>query len=61
MCNDGFIVMLESEMEREVGPAALPCFHLTNRKGSVLLKVQVEGDKIFKDDLTGQLLNPVLV
>ena len=60
VCKDGFVGMLESGMEGQDLPAVLPCFHLTNDKGSVL-KVQVEGDKVFRDDLTGQLLDPELV
>ena len=59
-CKDGFVGMLESGMERQEVPAVLPCFHLTNDTGSVL-KVQVEGDKVFRDDSTGQLLDPKLV
>ena len=47
-------------MERQEVPAALLCSHFTNDKGSIL-KVQVEGDKVFRDDLTGQLLDPELV
>ena len=57
---DCFIGMPESGIEREEVPAVLLCFHFTNKKESVL-KVQVAGDKIFKDDLSGQLLSPELV
>ena len=60
VCKDGFIGMLESGMERQEVPAVLLCFRLTNDKGSVL-NVQVEGDNVFRDDLTGQLLDPELV
>ena len=52
VCKDGFIGMLESGMERQELPAVLPCSHLTNGKGSVS-NVQGEGDKTFRDDLTG--------
>ena len=60
MRKDGFIGMLESGMEKQAVPAVLPCFHLMNDKGSIL-KVHVKGDKSFKDDLVGQLLDPELV
>ena len=57
---DGFIGMLESGMEKQDVPEVLPCFHPTSDKGSIL-KVQIEGDNMFLDDLTGQLLDPELV
>ena len=38
----------------------LPLLIFSNKSGEIL-KVQVEGGQIFKDDLTGQLLNPELV
>ena len=60
VCKDGFVGMLESRMEGEEVPVASPCFLLTNDKGSIL-KVQIESDKVFRDDLTGQLLDPELV
>ena len=41
-------------------PLVLPRLVFSNKQGEVL-KVQVEGDQVFKDDLTGQLLNPELV
>ena len=46
---NGFISMLESGMENREVPAVVPRFHLTNDKGSIL-KVQIEGDKVFLDD-----------
>ena len=60
ICKDGFVGMLEGSMEREDVPAVLPCFNLTNGKG-VSIKAQIEGGQIFKDDLTGQPLDPTLV
>ena len=60
VCKDGFVGMLESGMEGKEVPAVLPCFLLTNDKGSIL-KVQIEIDKVFRDDLTGQLLDPELL
>ena len=48
VCKDGFIGMLESGTEKQEVPAVLPCLHLTNDKGSIL-KVQVEGDNVFRD------------
>ena len=49
VCKDGFISMLESGMEKREVPAVVPRLHLTNDKGSIL-KVQIEGDKVFLDD-----------
>ena len=37
------------------------CICSCSRTRKVRLKVQVEEDRVFKDDLTGQLLNPELV
>ena len=41
-------------------PLVLPCIMFSNKHGEVL-EVQVEGDQTYRDDLTGQLLNPELV
>ena len=41
-------------------PATMNCFSLTCSDGRVL-NVQTENAQIFKDDLTGQLLDPTLV
>ena len=60
ICRDGYIGMMEASMEDEDVPTVLPCFNLTNGKG-ISVKVQVEGGQIYKDDLTGQALDPVLV
>ena len=52
---DVFMGMLAVGQEMEF----LPAFKLTSDIGEVL-HVQVEGLKMFKDDLTGQLLDPKL-
>ena len=56
LCKHGFIGMMEDSCETEL----VPIYHLTDTDGSVL-KVQIEGAETYKDDLTGQLLNPELV
>ena len=53
---DGFMGMLEAGQETE----SLPAFKLTNDLGDIL-HVRVEEQKMFKDDLTGQLLDAKLV
>ena len=55
-CTDGFVGILESRMECD----RLPVYKLTDVDGAVL-HVQVEGEPVFRDDLTGQLLPPDLV
>ena len=57
LCRDGFVGMVE---KTESVPLVLPCLMLSNKHGKVL-KVQVEGDQTYRDDLTGQLLNPEIV
>ena len=41
--------------------ATMDCFSLTCRSDGRVLNVQVDNAQIFKDDLTGQLLDPALV
>ena len=60
LCKDGFVGMLEATMEREDVPATLPCLLFSGENGQVL-KVQVSNGETFRDDLTGQALNPELV
>ena len=60
VCRDGFVSMLQAGQEREEIPARACCYNLTSSSGHVL-KVQVDNDKTFRDDLTGQLLVPALV
>ena len=60
LCKDGFTGMLEASMEREETPLALPCMLLSGKNGEVL-KVQVSNSETFRDDLTGQELDPQLV
>ena len=57
VCKDVFVGMLESGMEGEEVPAVLPCFHLTNDKGSIL-KVQIESDKVFPGRLDRTATGP---
>ena len=57
LCRDGFVGMLE---KTESVPLVWPCRMFSSKHGEVL-KIQVEGDQTYRDDLTGQLLNPVLV
>ena len=59
-CNDGFVGKFDAGLDREEVPAVLPCYHLTNGRGQILM-VQIEDEKTFTDDLIGQPLNPVLV
>ena len=58
VCKDGLVGMLEACPD-EV-PATMNCFSFTCSDGRVL-NVQTENAQIFKDDLTGQLLDPTLV
>ncbi len=51
VCKEGFVGMLEACSE-EV-PATLSCYNLTSASGHVL-KVQIDNDQIFKDDLNGR-------
>ena len=60
MCKDEFGGMLDAGFEREEVPAIVSCFNLVSSSGQVL-KVQVENGKVVRDDLTGQLLDPILV
>ena len=56
ICKDGFIGMMEKDLE----PQQLSIVSFTNNRGEVL-NIQTDNGEIFKDDLTGQLLDPVLV
>jgi hypothetical protein len=56
ICKDGFIGMMEKDLE----PQQLPVLSFTNNHGESL-NVQIDSGEIFTDDLTGQLLDPVLV
>ena len=70
---DGFVGMLESGQEQEDIPKyvplnlmtakeveELPVHQLTDARGYVL-NVQIEHQPVYRDDLTGQLLDPELV
>ena len=58
VCEEGFVGMLEACPEEL--PATRNCYSLASSDGFVS-KVQIENDQIFKDHLTGQLLDPTLV
>ena len=60
MCKDGFVGMPDAGLEREEVTATVSCFNLISSNGHVL-KVQIENDRVFRDDLIGQLLDPTLV
>ena len=57
LCRGGFVGMME---KTEDIPLVLPLRILSKKSGEAL-KVQVEGDQIFKEDLTKQILSPELV
>ena len=57
LCRDGFVGMLE---KTESVPLVLPCLMFSNKHAEVL-KSRVEGEQTYRDDFTGQLLNPELV
>ena len=60
---DGFMGLMEDRADRpnsDTNAETIPIYHLTSSNGSVL-RVAIQGDEIFKDDLTGQLLPPDLV
>ena len=59
-CKDGFIGMLDARMENEEAASVLPCLLFSGKHGQVP-KVQVGNEEVFRDDLTGQALNPDLV
>ena len=55
-CKEGFIGLLGASMERtEVAPAR--CMNY----GGQILEVEIGGGLIYRDDLTGQVLDPALV
>ena len=59
-CKEGVVGMLDAGLEREEVPATVSCFNLISSSGQVL-KVQIENDKVFRDDLTGQFLDSTSV
>ena len=56
ICKDGFAGVMEKDPE----PQQLPICSFTNNIGEVL-NIRIDSDEIYKDDLTGQLLDPALV
>ena len=62
-CKDGFVVVLGSSFKGDLPPEPVP-IHLVyelKAKDGEILNVQFEGATVYRDDLTGQLLDPELV
>ena len=58
-CNEGFIGMLDSNRERSDIAAQMPLHNIPH--ASEVFEVQIDSDTIYRDDLTGQVLDPALV
>lgn len=58
-CKDGFICLVESGTERSEAMPALPVYRV-EAKGEAY-NIEVDGDKVYRDDLTGQPLDLQLV
>ena len=56
ICKDGYVGMLEAGQERA---EVLPTYHIA--VGEHVLEIQIDGGPIYRDDLTGQVLDSVLV
>ena len=52
ICKDGFVGMLEAE-------PIVPLLHVG--LGDHILDVEIDGGAVYRDDLTGQVLDPKLV
>ncbi len=59
VCKSGFIGMLEAQQENTEVPPLMPCLNVGY--GDSLLEVRVDGTPIYRDDLTGQVLDSKLV
>ena len=59
ICKSGFIGMLEAQQEKTEVPPLMPCLNVGY--GDSLLEVRVDGTPIYRDDLTGQVLDSKLV
>ena len=59
VCGDGFVGMLEAGQEKTEVMPILPL--LLVGLGDHILDVEVDGGVIYRDDLTGQILDPKLV
>ena len=58
-CKEGFIGLLDSNLEKSETPATLTLYSI--QLVGEMFEVQIDGDAIYKDDLTGQVLDHVLV
>ena len=59
VCRDGYVGMLEAgQVKTEVMPI-MPVLHVG--LGDRVLDVEVDGGVIYRDELTGQILDPELV
>ena len=56
ICRDGFVGMLNARLEQE----SLEVFEHIDPNGQIF-HIHIEGEPIYRDDLTGQLLEPALV
>ena len=56
VCKDGFVGMLDAEMEKT---EVIPVLYLGI--SNQIFDVEVNGEKVYRDDLTGQMLDPRLV
>jgi len=59
ICKDGYVGMLEASQENSEVVSPLPLLHVGI--GDHLLDVESDGGVIYRDDLTGQILNSKLV
>ena len=56
VCKDGFVGMREAGQEKsEVLPSVVPLLHVG--LGDHILDVEVDGSPVYRDDLTGQVLD----
>ena len=58
-CKDGFIGMLDSNLEGTDAAAQFPLYSIQH--AGEVYNVQIDGDTVYRDDLTGQMLDPILV
>ena len=58
-CKDGFVGLVEPELEDNMS-RVLPVLTVSDKRGNKV-QVKVENEKEYRDDLTGQVLDPLLV
>ena len=56
VCKDGFVGMLDKDIENT---EVLPVMHMDF--GEQVFDIEMDGDVVYRDDLTGQVLDPRLV